>query len=285
MFSCVIVPTTTSCNTLFRPEFLISAYNDDRLRELRDSSRVRERWPFRPSLNDVNRWAIARRIRAKTKQVGHLRDGGDLRVRAGRRTVGRRERNGEERRGEERRGEERTQEAGVFRDVACAVYANWARVNARLSGCPGRDLTSPRTGSSFYLLLLLHLLYRPLPLTSFCLDFFLILPSPCILSSIASLLVTLPRALFAPLLLLRRRILLRLFPTPPPPALLLLLLPVATWLARRPSSRRYRRCYLSRFFLSFFLSSSCLICSLSLFLFARFVNVKLRGLVARGIRN
>lgn len=30
----------------------------------------------------------------------------------------------------ERKTEEE-QEAGVFRDVACAVYANWARVNAR----------------------------------------------------------------------------------------------------------------------------------------------------------
>lgn len=30
-----------------------------------------------------------------------------------------------------RRRTEEEQEAGVFRDVACAVYANWARVNAR----------------------------------------------------------------------------------------------------------------------------------------------------------
>ena len=79
-------------------------------------------------------------------------------------------------RGREKDGEEEAetrQEAGVFRDVACAVYANWARVNARLLGWPGRDLTSLRTGSSFYLL------HRPLLLSSahplwllFCHDFF-----------------------------------------------------------------------------------------------------------------
>lgn len=31
----------------------------------------------------------------------------------------------------ERKRAKKRQEAGVFRDVACAVYANWARVNAR----------------------------------------------------------------------------------------------------------------------------------------------------------
>lgn len=98
------------------------------------------------------------RILSETKQVGHLRAGprqpARERDRASRRISGRRVSDGED--------EKRRQEAGVFRDVACAVYANWARVNARLSGCPGRDLTSPRTGSSFYLLRYLHRLPRRL---------------------------------------------------------------------------------------------------------------------------
>lgn len=41
-----------------------------------------------------------------------------------------REREGESEIARRRRTEEE-QEAGVFRDIACAVYANWARVNAR----------------------------------------------------------------------------------------------------------------------------------------------------------
>jgi len=38
-----------------------------------------------------------------------------------------------ERPGEKERKIDEEQEAGVFHDVACAVYANWARVNARVA--------------------------------------------------------------------------------------------------------------------------------------------------------
>lgn len=86
---------------------------------------------------DVNRCYIVLRariyVRVTTKQVGHLRQ--TVQPARGSETelallvrVLENARPGEK---ERKRETEEEQEAGVFRDVACAVYANWARVNAR----------------------------------------------------------------------------------------------------------------------------------------------------------
>lgn len=93
----------------------------------------------RSRTRDVNRCYVVHRariyIRVTMKQVGHLRQTVQparesetelaLLKNASWRTRARKKKRERERRTEEE------QEAGVFRDVACAVYANWARVNAR----------------------------------------------------------------------------------------------------------------------------------------------------------
>jgi hypothetical protein len=105
------------------------------------SARIHTRRGANGGLSDERRKSVLRRahgihgvyVRA-TKQVGHLRRTVQP-VRESEtelaRTLARLAENARERRRERERRIEEEQEAGVFRDVACAVYANWARVNAR----------------------------------------------------------------------------------------------------------------------------------------------------------
>lgn len=68
------------------------------------------------------------------KQVEHLHPAPDCATCARKRNQTRAyfcAKNARERRRKRETRSKEEQEAGVFRDVACAVYANWARVNAR----------------------------------------------------------------------------------------------------------------------------------------------------------
>lgn len=84
---------------------------------------------------DVNRYSVVHGariyVRITMKQVRHLRQTVQP-ARGSETELALLERFLENARpGEKERKIDEEQEAGVFHDVACAVYANWARVNAR----------------------------------------------------------------------------------------------------------------------------------------------------------